>query len=426
MRPRNILVLVKREYSTRIKTRGFWISTVALPLILVMILVLPALLFARSTANQKLVVVDETGQVAPFLAPKLEEQREVEKEIVFFDILVEEPAEDTEAQRGMLDGRVLDEAIDAWVWISHERLADGRVEYHAKSVSNVLTQQVLARAISSVVRSARLQEAGYDEAQIADLTRSVRLSTVRISEAGSQAESGQAVFALASMLAFLLYLMLTIYGAQVMHGVLEEKSSRVVELIVSTVRPFELMVGKLIGIGLVGFTQLALWLGTFLLLTTPLGVGATSLLPHIFDVPSFGPRLAIHFAVLFLLGFFLYASFYAAIGAASNSIQEAQQFAFMGILLLLISFTFFFPVINDPDSTVAVVFSLIPAFTPVLMMLRVVVKMPPLWQVVLAYALTTSFILFMMWVCGRIYRTGILMHGKKPTVRELWRWVRYA
>jgi ABC-2 type transport system permease protein len=149
-------------------------------------------------------------------------------------------------------------------------------------------------------------------------------------------------------------------------------------------------------------------------------------LPPDLKIPTLPLAVVGHFFILFFLGFFLFASFYAAIGAAFNNLQEASQLSTFAIMFLVAPFMFMMPVINDPDSTLAVVLSMIPTFTPLLMMLRIAVKMPPWWQIVIAYALTGAFTVFMIWMAGRIYRIGILMYGKKPTPKEILRWVRVS
>jgi ABC-2 type transport system permease protein len=211
-----------------------------------------------------------------------------------------------------------------------------------------------------------------------------------------------------------------------MLGVLEEKNSRVVEVIVSAIHPVALMIGKLLGICLVGLTQLGLWLGAAAALTAPGVVATLAFLPEGLEVPTLGPVIVLHFLLLFLVGYFFYATFYAMLGAAFNSAQEAQQLAWIAVIFVVAPWVFFVPVLNDPDSTLAVVTSLIPVFTPFLMMLRIAVKMPPTWQILLGYFLTLALCAAMIWLAARIYRVGILMYGKKPSLRELWRWVRYA
>jgi len=212
----------------------------------------------------------------------------------------------------------------------------------------------------------------------------------------------------------------------VMTGILDEKSSRIVEVLVSAVKPFELMLGKLLGIGFVGLTQFAIWLLTTTVITSPGLAVAVALLPKGVSLPQLGIGVALHLAIFFVLGFFVFASFYAALGAAFNNIQEAQQMAAPLILLLVVPVFLAPRVINDPESTFSVVLSLVPLFSPLLMTLRLAIRMPPIWQVLLAEVLTASFVVLMVWASARIYRVGILMYGKKPTFGELARWLRRA
>jgi ABC-2 type transport system permease protein len=186
------------------------------------------------------------------------------------------------------------------------------------------------------------------------------------------------------------------------------------------------MMGKLLGVCGTALTQLSIWLVSLGVMTLPGVVAAMAWLPDGAEIPQLRASLIVHFLLFFLIGFFVYSTFYAAIGAAFNSIQEAQQFASYAVIFLVAPMLFFFLVINDPDSTLSVVTSLIPPFTPLIMLLRLAVKAPPAWQVALGYVLAISFAIFMVWLAGRIYRIGILMYGKKPTVQELWRWLRYS
>jgi ABC-2 type transport system permease protein len=197
-------------------------------------------------------------------------------------------------------------------------------------------------------------------------------------------------------------------------------------VVLSSVKPFELMMGKLTGICLVGLTQFAIWLGTMAAVTAPGVMASVSALPPEVKLPTVTVGMVVHFLLLFVLGFFVFSTLYAAIGAAFNNLQEAQQVSGVAVFFLVIPVFLMVRIINDPSSTFAVVASLIPLFTPLLMTLRISLEMPPLWQILLAYALTLGFLVMMVWVCARIYRIGILMYGKKPTFQELWKWIRYA
>ena len=424
---RNVSVIAKREYLARIRSKGFWISTIALPFLMGAWLVVPSLVMSKTKSSQRLAVVDlsEKG-IGEALEGKLAEWAERTAQQVSFELELVAAVDDLDELRRRLDQRTLEGDIQAWVWIDSRGLADNSVEYHAESVTNFITQQALERALSSVIRRSRLEGEGYDAEVISELTRSVDLDTVRVSEEGSKADAGIGGLALAIGLFMVLYMTTLIYGNQVMLGVLEEKNSRVVEVLVATIKPLELMLGKLGGIGLIGMTQLGIWVGAALVLTAPGLIGLATALPEGVELPTLTLGLVGHFLGFFVLGYFFYATFYAMVGSAFNNPQEAQQLATVAVIWVVLPWVFFMPILNDPDSTVAVVTSLIPLFTPLLMMLRIAVKTPPAWQILLGYVLTTGLCLLMAWLCARIYRVGILMYGKKPTLKELWRWLRYT
>jgi ABC-2 type transport system permease protein len=471
MRLDSIGVVAKREYLQRIKGKGFWIATLVLPVFLVAVTVVPSLLLAKAETRQKVVVVDSTGQVAGELQSVLaappgsaasaataataaagaagapgqlsragggdrgdhsdpgdrsDPANRADRGKASFDVKVEPPAPDRAAQREDLDRRVRAGTVDAWIWVDPAGLAANRAEYHARNVSNFVTQEVLRDDISAAVRRVRLRQAGFDPERIGALTQPVGLDTVKIGKEGSRAEGGFAGFAFAYMLFMMLYMTIAIWGQQVMTGVLEEKGSRIVEVLVASVRPFDLLMGKLVGICCLGLTQIAIWFATLIALTAPGVVASIAFLPAGMHLPTVTLLLAVNFAIYFVLGFLVFASFYAAIGAAFNNVQEAQQVAAFVVFFLIAPLFLMFRIVNDPDSTLAVVSSLIPPFTPLLMMLRIALQPPPAWQVLLSYVLTLAFLWGMIWLAARIYRTGILMYGKKPTIQEIWRWVRYA
>ncbi len=438
MRLDNISAITKREYMQRARTKGFWIGTLIVPLFAFGIFFVPILLLKGSETSQTLVVVDETGRIGQTLAarmnardgkpPKGGSERGVvvdESQMARFKATSVPPAADRKAQRADLDRQVLEKKIDAWVWISPGVLKNERAEYHARSVSNVFTQDALEDDLSWVVRRERMRQAGIDPERMTELIQPVRLATERVSEKGSHAQGGFAGMLFAIGMFMLLYISMIMWGQQVMNGVLEEKGSRVIEVLISSVTAFELLMGKLLGICLLGLTQLAIWLGTVTVVSSP-GIGMMAAMFKGASVPTLTIGMVIHFVLLFVLGFFAFATLYAAIGAAFNNIQEAQQTAGVVMMFIIVPALMINPVINDPNSTMATVLSLIPLFTPLLMPLRISVEMPPAWQIALAYALTISFVILMVWFCSKIYRIGILMYGKKPTIQEIWKWTKYA
>jgi ABC-2 type transport system permease protein len=435
MRLDNIQIVARREYLQRVQSKGFWIGTVLFPLFAVAMTVLPSIFLARTKTSQQVIVVDETGRVAPQLLreqpePKssnpLRRNDEMEKRISRVQFVVEPATPDRKAQDDSLAKRVLAKEVDAWIRITPGVLTGDPVEYHGRSVSNFMTQSALERRLTEAVRRVRLADAGLDPDRIGDLSKQVDLKTIRVSKEGSRAEGGAGGFFAAYILFFMLFLAILIWGQQVMNGVLEEKGTRVMEVLVSAVKPFELMMGKLSGICLVGLTQFAIWLLTLVVLSAPGVVAALGTLPDEFKLPSLAPSSALHFLFFFVMGFMVYASFYAALGAAFNNLQEAQQVAGTLSILFAIPAIVMPMVINSPSSSTSTVMSLIPLFTPILMPLRIFVETPPLWQIAIGYVLTIGFLLLMVWFSSRIYRVGILMYGKKPTIPELLRWVRYS
>jgi ABC-2 type transport system permease protein len=421
-----MMVLAKREYLVRVKTKGFWIGLLALPLFMGTLIVVPALVMSKTRAELDLVVVDATGRVGAAMAADLAERQAAGGTMTAVDVTVVPPAADRAAQAAELDRRLVAEEIDAWIGLDEEGLAEGRAEYRARNVSNTVTQRVLERSLSAQVREIRLIEAGYDPEEVASLVEDVTLGTVKVSERGSRAEAGAAGFFLAYGLFFLLYTVLMLWGQQVLQGVLEEKTSRVVEVIAAAARPFDLMMGKLLGIGAAALTQFVVWMATAAVLTAPQVIGAMALLPDDVGLPEIRVVQVLWVVVFFVLGFFVYSTMYASVGAAFDNLQDAQQMAFLPVLSIILPMLFMFPVINDSSSPLAVIVSLIPLMTPILMPLRIAVEMPPWWQLALAVLLTTGFVVLMVALAARIYRVGILMYGKKPTIKEMWRWLRYA
>lgn len=434
MRLDHVTTIAKREYLIRVKTKAFWLSTLGLPILVLAATILPSLLLSMSSAKERMVVVDRTGKVAPELkraaveepdATKgdAQEKKEKKSEIEF---VFEAPKADSGKQEKELDRRVLASEISAWILIDDAALASGRFSYRARSTSGFVTQSIVERRLSRAVQGLRLAQAGVDPARTEELMKSVELDTVRVSEEGGQREIGLAGAALAYIVFMMLFAAIQVWGQQVMTGILDEKTSRIVEVLVSAVKPFELMLGKLAGIGSVGLTQFSIWILTSAVVTSPGVAMYLAFLPKDVTLPQIGIGVVFHIAVFFVLGFFLFSSFYAALGAAFNNLQEAQQTAAPLIFLLVVPVFFAPRLINDPDSTLSVVLSLVPIFSPLLMTLRLAIRMPPLWQVLLAEFLTASFVVVMVWAAARIYRVGILMYGKKPTFSELARWVRRA
>ena len=316
---------------------------------------------------------------------------------------------------------MLEGALDGYLKLPAAVLEGGKAEYYGKTVSNMIDINLLEESVSSAVIAERLAGAGVDRTRVEELTRGVDLKPVRLSATGEREDRG-AGFILSFILVMMLYTTVLMWGQAVLTSVIEEKTNRVVEVIVSAVRPYHLLAGKLLGVGAAGLTQFLVWALTLLLLSL-FGAGMAASL-GVGKLPEISPMTLVFFLVYFLLGFLMYAALFAAVGACVNTTQEAQSLAFPVFMPLILAVMFLMPVLQAPDSGFAIGLSLFPLFTPLLMFLRISVLQPPAWQIALSVVLCVLTIMGIVFVAGRIYRVGILMYGKRPTFPEIMRWVR--
>jgi ABC-2 type transport system permease protein len=276
----------------------------------------------------------------------------------------------------------------------------------------ILTQCVVAH---------RLGEQGLDPIQVKEWTRRVDLKTIKLVKGKERRGGFGAEFLSSFVFAMMLYMVIIGYGIMVMRGVMEEKSTRMVEVLLSSVSPMQMMVGKILGIGAASLTQVAVWLGVAVLFSTSGSALIGRKMPF-----SLEPETLIFFGLFFILGYFLYATFYAMIGAICDTEQDAQQIQMIVILPLMIPLFLIIFIANNPSATASVVLSMIPLFLPVLMFVRINVLVPPAIEIFGSVVILLATIAGVMWCTARIYRIGILMKGKRATLRELMRWVRYG
>ena len=417
-----VCVILSREYTVRVRSRGFILSTLLGPVGLILIIALPVLvtLWTRDTSQRRLAVRDETGRIGAGL-----EARNPERYFV---------STDPEAQ---LRARLLDGQLDGYLLIPADVLQAGRVQLYTRSGGGLALLEEVQRDVSELVRLERLREAGLDTALIARLQERVRLQTHRVTETGVERDRGAALAAVGYVLGFLIYMMMFIYGALVMRGVIEEKANRIIEVLASSARPFEIMMGKVLGIGLVGLTQILIWIvlgggivsGLAPLLLAFLPAESGQIAPAAaastgWELPRIPGGLVLGFVGYFLSGYFLYATLFAAIGSAVDQESDAQQLQWPLTLPIILPMLLITNVMADPDGTLAVILSLVPFFAPILMVVRLAATSVPFWQVGLSALLILLTFLAGVWISARIYRIGILIYGKKPTFREILRWAR--
>jgi ABC-2 type transport system permease protein len=407
--------VVKREYIERVRTKAFVIGTILGPIVMAALMIVPMLAARSKSKPLRIAVVDWTGELRGAVEQALHEVEDDGRKR--FDV---QPAADSpEAAEAAYRKAVLDKSLDGYLSLPRDAVATAKASYYGRNVSNFTALRTMERTVSAVLVTRRLTSAGLDPARVNDLTRSLDMKTIRLSEQGEREDKG-ADMILAMVLLMILYVGILMWGQAVMTSVIEEKTSRVVEVMASGVPSTTLLLGKLLGVGSAGLTQFLVWALSLLAVSLASGsLGAT-------DMPEVTPLVLASFVVFYLLGFFFYAALYASIGAAVNTVQEAQSFVFPVMLPIILAMVCWPAVMQSPDGPLAFTVSMIPGMSPVIMFLRIVVLTPPMWQMLLSIALLVLGILGVVWVAARVYRVGILMYGKRPTFPEIVRWVRRA
>lgn len=423
----NVWLIVQREYLERIRSKTFILFTLLMPALLAGGILIPTKLSEfKSVGAQRIVVVSADPDLAKavrqeLLAPPPQvagSPQELGSTDGFVVQVITTPSDEL---RETLRQQVSAGTIDCFLWLNADDLAHHKASYSAKDVTDFETNRAVRSAVRTALVKHQLAQKGMTGPQVETLLTPVELKTVHITK-GHEGTSGMAVFMTAFFMVMLLYVNVLVYGISVMRSIIEEKNSRILEVLLSSVTAKELLAGKILGVGAVGLTQIAIWLVIGAGFSTPGMVGAK---PYLSDVRIPVSAIAL-FGVFFLLGYFLYSTMYAALGAMVNTDHEAQQMQWPALLPILLAIFLANPVIKHPDSQMAIWLSMVPFFAPILMFIRVMVETPPIWQLVLCFALMLATIYGLLALSSRIYRTGILMYGKRPTLPELRRWLKYA
>ncbi len=413
---RNVWAVVRREYLQRVRSKWFVIATIGAPLFMTGIVVVPAYFASRDgEAARDLAVVDGTNVLYDRLAPKLVEGGWIVHEERWHADVV------TELRQAATDG-----AIGGFIMVDELTLETGEAILYTTARPSTLRQVAMRGAVARSALEFQLDQQGVD---VESMLRGGELRIEMLGGERSDLEEPQ--FVVAYLGAFFLYMVILLYAVAVMRATLEEKTSRIVEIIISSMKPWHLMLGKILGVGAVSMTQMAIWLlmGTLLFATgLPMLIGSNPELANLSTIQEVlpDPGMVALFVGFFVFGFFMYSSLYAAVGAMCNTDEEAQQAQFPIIMLLVVPIIMVTNVIENPMTPLSTGLSLFPLFTPILMWARVSGGGVPGWQVVLSFVLMFFAILAIAWIAGRIYKVGILMAGKRPTVPELWRWIKEA
>jgi ABC-2 type transport system permease protein len=434
------LAVIKREYLQRVRAKMFIVTTILLPAAMSFFGVVPLLVMNIKTPPVRLAVVDQTGKLYDQLRNALVSDESDQQSTNanapapsgrrgFTSFQLEEITAQNRSMdqvREVLNQRLRAREIDGYVVLPPDFLDHGQAEFFNNNPGDVFTPPTLQSALNRAVREQRLIEAKVDNKTREGLFRPVDLQAVKVGEAGAQQRNSASSFALVFGIGFVMYLSILMYGQVVLGAVIEEKETRIAEILFSSVRPFPLMMGKLVGVSLVALTQLAIWglaFSAFALYGVNLlaSRGVTS-----FSIPNIPFSHFIYFGLFFLLGYFIYATIYALVGSMVTTAQEGGQLAMPIIVLLVVSFYLFLPVSRSPDSSFAFWVSMIPFSAPVAMVVRIVTHTPPFWQIALSLAIGFSSVLVIMWAASRVYRVGMLMYGKRASIPEALRWARQA
>lgn len=432
-----ILIIIQREFLTRIQKKSFIILTILMPFIIAAVAVAPLLLASiKDDTQHTVMLVDKTLKYAPLF-----EDNESYHFVTAPEVLPEFREEDANVKAVILISEDLVENPNALKMYSSEEVpADLQ-----RLTEDILSEKVRADKLASY------NVEGLEEI-IASAEVNISAQTVKWTDDGGETSSNSGIaLGVGFLFTFMIYMFVMSYGGMVMQGVMEEKTNRIMEIIVSSVKPFQLMMGKIIGIALVGFVQIAIWgvmltailtavsfiMGTPEVATPPTMMGGDAAMQTVVAEAQAGNpvtevlgalpivELLIMFVLYFIGGYLLYASFFAAVGASINAQEDSSQFMMPVILIMIFGLYAALYGAENPDGPLAFYASIFPLTSPIVMMVRIPFGVP-LWQELLSLALLYASAIFIVWMSGRIYRVGILMYGKKPTVKEILKWIRYS
>lgn len=426
-----VMTVLRREFLERVRSRSFVLGTFLLPVFMAGMWIIPATM-GQGGGTRKIVIVDQApagvGAIVEQVLTHPQPAADGKKDDEAFTYVVEREARPLAQVRAGLIRRIQAKELDGWLYLPPDVVQTSKAEYRARNVAQFRVLGDLSRAASRAVQAARLQASGIAPAQVAALVKPVELGTARITSKGEEGGTAQSAFWLSYIAGLLTYMMILLYGMNVLRSVLEEKTNKISEVLVSSIKASHLMLGKILGVGSVALVQVAVWAAITAAISSRSGTLAKR-----FNLPAdalstvhvpLGTLLAT--LAFFVLGFFLYAAIYAALGAAVNSEQEAQQFQMLVLLPLIVPIAFIIRIVTDPLGKIATILGLIPFTAPVTMAMRLASAPVPPVQIIASLAGMVVTVLAVAWVAGKIYRVGILSTGKKPSLAELGRWLRMA
>jgi ABC-2 type transport system permease protein len=429
-----IWIVLQREYLNMVQKRSFWLSTFLVPLGFALIFGIQIIsaLFVEKESYTLLVPADSN----PYLKERLKDSPDLKYVTVTesIDALKKRVGENESEILLQLPDEAAVQSKNPQILLTASRTIAGPV---SKSVRNT---------VSDAIKTYKMEQAGLSPEQLSQMDFELEVESTRIEEGKEKSSNTLLATGLGFGMSFLMYMLVAIFGSILMQGVIEEKNNRIVEVIVSSVRPFDLLMGKTVALALTGLTQMIMWGVLSLLITTGMSIFAASagvsaeamqqpemagnasaaqVQEVLNTLSSFNWNVLWFFPLFFLGGFFLYGSLLAAAGSAVDNIQDAQQFTLPITIPLILPMLFLNNILQNPNGLFATITSLIPFFSPMIMMVRMGMSTVPWYEVLLSLVLLFASFIGTVWIAGRIYRVGILMYGKKPTFAELFKWIRY-
>jgi len=419
---RKIWTLIKREYKEAVYKKSFLIMTMITPLLMIAMGVVPSLLISLETEEEvKINIIDQSQFIYPQLVQTLLDTMENGNQKYLLSEIVAKSENMTDVLQEQ-KSLIKKEEINALLVIPQDIVTEGELEFYSKNVANFDLNRVLRSNMSKIVIDHRLNQSGLDPVVINDLTKGLHMTTIKITKSGKESERGFLDEYFSTFIFILiLYMTLIFSGSAIMRSIIQEKTSRIIEVLLGSANPFQLMAGKIIGQGSVGLTQYVIW-SVFGILLVLYGGNVMPLSEKYF---SFSPTIFIYFILFYLLGYLFYAALFSAIGAITNSDQESQQLIFPVIMFLIVPLMMLGVLVKNPDSTLITTMSMIPFFSPIMMFGRINISNPPFIEVAGSILILIVSIIFLIWVVSKIFRVGILMYGKRPSLPEIIKWFSY-
>ncbi|UCF05271.1 MAG: ABC transporter permease [bacterium] len=416
-----MLRVARREYLERVRKKTFLIGTILGPVLMGAAILVPGLIFELSPEKQKSVaVIDSTGSIFKEFSEALSDT--LESGTPLFKLRnVQFTQEDMDVTRRSLAMEVESDVIDGYIVIPKDIVEEGSATFYGKRVGDVKSLERIESALSTAVSARRLSGEGMDYGQIRRLLRNVELETIQLHKGEERKGEFLLVYFTTFIFIMMLYFTILFWGVAVMRSIVEEKNNRVIEVLLSSLRSFDLMGGKILGVGSVGLTQYAIW-AAFALSLSFYGLSTGMLNQYV----TFSWVTIVFFVVYYVLGFMFYSTIFASIGSVCNTDQEAQQLQVPVSMCLVFTLIIPMAILRSPDGSFATVVSMIPFFTPIVMFMRINILMPPIWQVALSIAILLGSIYISGMLAAKIFRIGILMYGKRPSLPEILKWLRRA